>query len=397
MSLWQLSNSWTQKLRGLNTGNFYYLDMKKIMVWIYRCFLFAVFSLIVCSCEKEDDLGKQPQGIVRGDTFRVQLDDQEGFFIHLDTMRAVGIGNEFFFYDYYNFFRLINYHGTLVIPSWVESEGVKYQVVAINYGAFYNCQDLTQVVIPNSVREIGSGAFDKCVGLTSVKLPKGISRIEYSTFSFCMALSALEIPASVKEIQDLAFYNCQKLNSIQIPEGVTKLGSEAFSHCYGLTTIYIPGSITDMGNNVFRECKRLTSVKIANGVEKLGVCVFAGCTGLTSVILPESLTQIGLGAFAYCKSLTTIKLPNGLTEIPKEAFHGSGLTSVIIPATVSSIGEYAFEGCLEMKTFHIQRLIPPSTESSAFPAQLDTLFVPQAAVIQYESTYPWSCYTIIGE
>lgn len=62
--------------------------------------------------------------------------------------------------------RLIKYHGSgrdVVIPN---------SITEIGDGAFYLCDGrLTSVTIPNSVTEIGDMAFRGCDGLTSVTIP----------------------------------------------------------------------------------------------------------------------------------------------------------------------------------------------------------------------------------
>ena len=60
------------------------------------------------------------------------------------------------------------YTGEIVIPAFVEKDGVTYSVTSIGDNAFYRC-GLTSVVIPNSVTSIESSAFS-CKGLTSIKV-----------------------------------------------------------------------------------------------------------------------------------------------------------------------------------------------------------------------------------
>ena len=54
------------------------------------------------------------------------------------------------------------------------------------------CSNLTNIVIPDSVANIGSSAFSKCIALTK-----------------------LEIPDSVINIGERAFYGCTSLTSIK--------------------------------------------------------------------------------------------------------------------------------------------------------------------------------------
>ena len=130
------------------------------------------------------------------------------------------------------------YSGEVVIPSSVTYNSKTYTVTSIGKGAFFLCNGLTSVTIPNSVTSIGWSAFYDCKGLTG---------------------------------------------ELIIPNSVTGIGSFAFLNCTGLTSVTIPNSVTGIGEGAFGSCTGLTSVTIPNSVTSIGVLAFADCTGLTSV------------------------------------------------------------------------------------------------------------------
>ena len=130
------------------------------------------------------------------------------------------------------------YSGEVVIPSSVTYNSKTYTVTSIGKGAFFLCNGLTSVTIPNSVTSIGWSAFYDCKGLTG---------------------------------------------ELIIPNSVTGIGSFAFLQCTGLTSVTIPNSVTSIGDGAFGSCTGLTSVTIPNSVTSIGVLAFADCTGLTSV------------------------------------------------------------------------------------------------------------------
>ena len=99
----------------------------------------------------------------------------------------------------------LDYEGNVVIPSQVIYDGVTYSVTSIGDSAFYHCDFLTSVTIPNSVTSIGASAFESCNGLTSVTIPNSVTSIGGSAFESCNGLTSVTIPNSVKSIEEEAF------------------------------------------------------------------------------------------------------------------------------------------------------------------------------------------------
>ena len=55
------------------------------------------------------------------------------------------------------------YSGDIVIPSFINLNGVTYKVTSIGNSAFLGCSDLTSVNIPEGVTSIGEHAFKNCI------------------------------------------------------------------------------------------------------------------------------------------------------------------------------------------------------------------------------------------
>ena len=90
-------------------------------------------------------------------------------------------------------------------------------VTEIEWGAFYDCNHVSEINIPASVMEIGERAFNQCVSLTKINIPRGITKISKSAFSCCRSLIAIDIPDSVTKIENNAFSGCRSLEKIKIP------------------------------------------------------------------------------------------------------------------------------------------------------------------------------------
>ncbi len=337
---------------------------------------------------------------------------------------------------------LNNYSGNIVIPASVTYNEIEYSVTSIVGGAFYNCEHLSSITIPNSITSIYA-TFNYCDDLTAVYItdleawcniqfgksepersnplcyahhlflngeeikeliiPNSVTSIGYRTFSGCSSFSSVTIPNSVTSIGDEAFQNCSGLTSITIPNSVASIGNYAFNGCSGLTSVSIPNSVTSIGNYAFSGCSGLTSVTIPNSVTSIGNDAFSYCSGLTSVTIPNSVTSIGYQAFYYCSGLTSVTIGNSVTSIGNRAFSDcDGLTSITIPNSVTTIGEQAFASCdmltdvfclaekIRNESWGSEGLYThPDAFKDSYP-QAMTLHVPAASIEAYRSTAPWS-------
>lgn len=247
-----------------------------------------------------------------------------------------------------------NYRGDIVIPATVEIDGQTYNVTSIGDYAFFECNGIKSVTIPNSVTAIGDEAFYNCKGLSSIDIPNSVTSIGNYTFGLCSGFTSVNIPNSVTSMGSGVFYRCYDLTSVTIPESVTSISIGMFEYCYNLTSVNIPNSVSTIGDYAFYECHSLTSIEIPNSVTTIGENAFACCVGLTSVTIPNSVTSIAKGTFTYCWGLTSVSIPNSVTTIGGHAFiECYGLTSVNIPESVTSIGYGAFAFCYELASINI--------------------------------------------
>ena len=283
------------------------------------------------------------------------------------TLRSVTVmGGNILYGAFYNCNMLTN----ITIPD---------NVTSIGSSAFYNCGSLTSITIPDSVTSIGDSAFSECSSLTSVTfgensklesigdrafedcssltsitIPDSVTSIGEYAFRGCRSLTSITIPDNVTSIDSYAFYNCSSLISITIPNSVTSIGSSAFYNCSKLSSITIPDSVKSIGSSAFYNCSKLSSITIGDSVKSIGSYAFYNCRSLTSITIPGSVTRIGSYAFENCSSLTSITIPDSVTTIGDYTFWDcSSLTSITIPDSVTSIGSFAFYGCSSLTSITI--------------------------------------------
>ena len=302
----------------------------------------------------------------------------------------------------------------VVIPQYYE--GAK--VTAIGRRAFYNCSTITEITIPNTVKEIGQQVFYKSTSLHTVYINStyydaenkflNVGNIKKIVFGgayipdgFCYDLTNLEevvVLDGVTSIGLNAFYGCSNLSSIEIHKSVTNM-DQPFGGCDKLSAVYItdigawceietslytfgtnplvcgatlylngeeiteliiPEGVTKIGNYAFYGCDKLERIEIPNTVTSIGGYAFCNCTNLKSVILPDSITTISGGIFSCCSSLEDIIIPDTVASIGYYAFYGcSSMTNLTIPDSVETIDYYAFSDCVSLESI----VIPDSITS----------------------------------
>ena len=311
-----------------------------------------------------------------------------------------------------------NMPSKVVIPSTYEGK----TVTSIGDGAFYGCDSLTSIIIPDTVTSIGGWVFEctpyyenednwenkvlyisnnlieaKTTISGEYAIKEGTKCVADYAFEHCDYLTSVTIPDSATSIGSYAFDDCGSLKIVTIGNGVTSIGSYAFYNCESLISVTIGNSVTYIGDYAFNWCDSLARVNISdlsswcnisfsnyysnplycahnlylNGelvtelvipeeITSIGNYAFLCCNSITSVIIPDCVTSIGYQAFNNCQSLISVTLSDGVTSIGGYAFnYCKSLTSVTISDNLISIGEMAFCDCSSLKSI----TIPNSVDS----------------------------------
>ncbi len=311
-----------------------------------------------------------------------------------------------------------SYSGNVVIPEEVLFDSVLYTVSAIDEVAFWFCNNLKSVDIPNTVTTIGSAAFWGCTNLSCIKIPKSVISIPAT---IGVSSSSLENPFAVESIKSIQVENgnpkydsrnncnaiietetntlisgCQ--NSV-IPNSVTIIGGSSFCYSHFLKNIEIPNSVTTIGIDAFRECYGLTHLVIPNSVITIWDRAFYDCKNLKSVEIPTSVTKfdgyLTSLPFYMCNNISTImisgegewvagRIPISMSTSYTQLYIDSHITSVKnMDARPAEVYCYASN--------------PPDAEG-AFYYYTGTLHVPQASLAAYFTAPYWSNFSnIVGD
>lgn len=280
---------------------------------------------------------------------------------------------------------------TLDIPSTYD-DGINgtADVVWIDDDAFYMCDELTSVTMPDSIIYIGSNAFYDCFNLETITLSNSLDEICSQTFFNCYNLRNIIIPDSVGWINFNAFGRCTDLQSITLSNNLTHISEYAFRHCQSLTSVTIPANVSYICEHAFDGCTSLKSVTFENtkgwtlnDSEDVDVSDgSANAYNLTSKYIDSTWQRVDLVdytkylKFAYDTTtsgyfVTAIidDLPNGQLIIPSTYDDGengtadvvgitsfgdggytTNLTSVTIPASVVTIKSGVFANCTNLES-----------------------------------------------
>jgi hypothetical protein len=143
-------------------------------------------------------------------------------------------------------------------------------VTVIGYAALEGCASLSVIIVApdNPVYESVDGIlFDKQQKMLHTypsgrpgeryDVPSGTVLINDYAFSRSL-LKEIVLPDSISEIGFAAFKECADLIAIALPSGVTSIGGNAFKGCAGLKSLTIPQGVTWIGTDTFLDCPGLT-------------------------------------------------------------------------------------------------------------------------------------------
>lgn len=217
-----------------------------------------------------------------------------------------------------------NYEKSTIIPKYTVTEEGR----VVNQ-AYYRSQNLSEYTFPK-ITAIGEFSYARS-NLKKAVIPNGVTSIGYGAFYHCEELTDVRIPVTVTEIAPKAFEKSAWLadwlsgeeedflivgdgillayrgmqKNVVIPEGVKRIAPEVFAEQKYIETVTLPESLSEIGEGAFYKCSALTVVDGGENLTKIADRAFAGCP-VSGMHIGEKVESLGLASFDF--TLTDLPL-----------------------------------------------------------------------------------------
>ena len=180
-------------------------------------------------------------------------------------------------------------------------------------GIFNSCKQLQEVILPDTLTNIGNYTFYNCNLLEKVIFPESIINIGGYAFSGTILAGELNLP-NLETIGQSAFYK----------SGIVKISSLGKI----TTLLYSPNS----NYGTFNSCKQLTEAVLPDTLTYIGDYTFCNCNLLEKVIC-NAITPPSIGERAFYNTSATLKfyVPDESVDAYKTATNWSTYADRIYP------------------------------------------------------------------
>ena len=267
------------------------------------------------------------------------------------------------------------YTGEITIPSSINFNGEDIIVDFIKSDAFANAT-ITKVTIPSTVYFIGARAFYHCENLSEITLPEGLREISVSVFAGC-PFTSLTLPGTLTRIDSYGLEGLSSLQKLTLAYSEEKLSMDGsvFNGTNNIIELVIDrdysfGNNTSISTNTVKKvtfgehvtkipeyaCYDMTleELNISANVTAIGKSAFMGCTLPEGYNFPfAQIKEIEDGGFYVCKNLPANIDLSGVETIGGMAFNSSNVQTVKLGSNLTTFGEQAFQQCSSLTTINI--------------------------------------------
>lgn len=297
-------------------------------------------------------------------------------------------------------------------PAWTANNSIKIasvsfpdSITSIDSYAFEE-QDLTEIVVPASVKKFGNRVFANNLSLLRFEYEgEGYAESENGILYNCYNLRYF------KGITRMLAYN-DALDTLIVTYGYASANFHNLSyiddsHAYDkrlsgkydsipkkIQTYFLPNELEQIGDFLLCYATNLGGITIPERVHTIGSGAFLHCTSLDSLVfMGDSLQTIGDSAFSHCSQLSGLSLPKNIHSIGHSAFIGcSSLDSLVFMGDdLQTIGDSAFSHCIQLAKISLQDTLPPIIEAHTFEGvdRSIPIYVPLGSSKRYKEAPYW--------
>lgn len=237
-------------------------------------------------------------------------------------------------------------------------------ITEIPSNAFYGCERLSNLKIPDSVTAV-ERAFDGCNSLFTLTLPQSVKYVAPDAFAGAIRLfEIINLSGRVINTENTSVKNvCTDPSDSKIiindgfifydgDDGYCLIGFESPSGRLCLPETF-NGQKYEIFGQVFLGLTDATDVILPNGITEINSEWFAGNEFLQSVMLPDTISEIPYGAFMGCEFLKTVTLLGTIKRFEQDTFsYCAALETIILPRSLEFVGYGAFTGCASLKSVY---------------------------------------------
>ena len=204
----------------------------------------------------------------------------------------------------------------------------------------------------------------------------GLTEIADNAFYNCEKLTSIKLPATVKKIGEGAFVGCSALTIFDFASNTDMtdfdMGSGGFTGCTKLKNFTVDGNT----NGVIRKWSKYQDLSIVDGV---------------LYVRQDNHELAPTWLIAYPGNHgDTYTVPESVVEVWDYSFCMSSIKEVTLPARLRYLGEYAFAYCNSLTKVTANATIPCMAEKAFEGSTTATLHIPSAGLKElYETETGW--------
>ena len=251
----------------------------------------------------------------------------------------------------------------------VKNMEIENNIKRIDISCFQECQNLNQVILPDTLEHVRERAFSGCTGIKELTMPVDLdyvktyssgSYIDCASFKKCENIEKITYSKGktgiMPDIEDgrgsyytAEYYAGKNLTTVEFEEGVKNIGARAYCWNHnvesGLKNIKLASTVKKIGDEAFYKNTEITKFDFSN-IEELGERSFYGCSGLSDLTIPAEIKEISAYCFSSCTGLSSLKVPETIEKVCKSAFKDcTGIKELTMPVDLEYVKRYSTDGC----------------------------------------------------